>query len=129
MRKLIALCITLLIAALYLGCADDVTTYRSAITGDECIPNSSLMARETSDDRDDERSGKDERRGKDGRRGKGDCHCDGNSDHGDDKKDHCQFPQPGCDDQGCCETDDPDPDVPEPDAGVPDPDDDVPPIP
>jgi hypothetical protein len=37
--------------------------------------------------------------------GKIDCIGDGNSGQGDDKKHMCQFPQPGCDDQGCCDGD------------------------
>ena len=37
--------------------------------------------------------------------GKVDCIGDGNSGQGDDKKHMCDFPQPGCDDQGCCDED------------------------
>jgi hypothetical protein len=37
--------------------------------------------------------------------GKVDCIGDGNSGQGDDKKHNCQFPQPGCDEQGCCDDD------------------------
>jgi hypothetical protein len=43
--------------------------------------------------------------------GKVDCIGDGNSGQGDDKKHNCMFPQPGCDDAGCCDgdvVDDPD---------------------
>ena len=35
--------------------------------------------------------------------GKIDCIGDGNSGQGDDKKHNCTFPQPGCDEQGCCD--------------------------
>lgn len=37
--------------------------------------------------------------------GKIDCIGDGNSGQGDDKKHNCEFPQPGCDAEGCCDED------------------------
>jgi hypothetical protein len=91
------------------SCASDQTgQYRSALTGDSCTPNATYQARpapsqgqggnqcvgtSNGDNCDDTHSGKI------------DCIGDGNSGQGDDKKHNCSFPQPGCDDSGCCDGD------------------------
>jgi len=97
--------------ALAPGCATETGQFVNALTGDECEPDfETFNARgrehvdnghgrgNTSptgipgDNLDDERSGHT------------DCLGDGNSGHGDDKKHNCEVP-PGCDAQGCCESD------------------------
>lgn len=98
----------LLVASLGLAaCAGgDTATYHSAVTGDPCTPNGTLVPMPPAhgngghnsptgmpgDNLDDPHSGK------------VDCYYDGNSGQGDDKKHPCA---PGCDDQQCCV--DPDP--------------------
>ena len=78
-------------------------THVNALTGEECEPDStSYIPREApahcqgtsnGDNCDDLHSGKI------------DCIGDGNSGQGDDKKHNCEFPQPGCDENGCCDDD------------------------
>ena len=99
-------------ALVALGCSMEAPTtgYRSALTGEACEPeadswmpagNRAAQGRGghnsptgiPGDNIDDPRSGKI------------DCLGDGNSGQGDDKKHGCQFPQPGCDGQGCCAED------------------------
>ncbi|AKF03011.1 hypothetical protein DB32_000159 [Sandaracinus amylolyticus] len=93
--------------------------YRSALTGEECVPDPGTMIPP-------ERGSGHGRGGHnsptgipgdnidDPHSGKVDCLYDGNSGQGNDR-DGC-FPRPGCDAEGCCEVPDPDP---TPDAGAP----------
>ncbi len=104
------------------ACADSTSSYRNALTGESCEPDvSTYLPREpppqcqgtsNGDNCDDLHSGKI------------DCIGDGNSGQGDDRKHPC-FPQPGCDDQGCCDDDLVDP----PDESDPDNDEGDPPVP
>lgn len=119
---------TIAISMLGLGCGTG-TEHVNALTGEVCVPDSSYIPRakpahanngqghecqgtSNGDNCDDLSSGKI------------DCIGDGNSGQGDDKKHNCEFPQPGCDENGCCDEDmvDPQPDPePEPEP-EPDPD-------
>ena len=98
--SLFAAVLTLALAA----CGTDTSSHVSALTGQSCTPNGSYMpppppkhpngkcqGTSNGDNCDDLSSGKI------------DCIGDGNSGQGDDKKHGCMFPQPGCDDQGCCD--------------------------
>lgn len=98
MRQLI---ITTLLALLAACTGDGTSTHINALTGETCVPDAqSYLARAThcqgtgpGDNCDDLHSGKI------------DCIGDGNSGQGDDKKHDCEFPQPGCDETGCCDED------------------------
>lgn len=92
-----------------IGCADSTSSHVNALTGEACEPNATYIAHEppahcqgtsNGDNCDDLHSGKI------------DCIGDGNSGQGDDRKHDCEFPQPGCDETGCCDDDlvDPPPD-------------------
>ena len=137
-------CFALVIGATIAACSTPETaTYRSSLTGDLCEPNASfipLNAEHSNRNHDKERptnngNGNESPTGipgdnlDDTRSGKVDCLGDGNSGQGDDKKHGCQFPQPGCDDQGCCETDggDEDDTTPPADDTTPPADDTTPP--
>lgn len=119
------LLISALVLAITGACADETgTTFRNAITGEECVPNDTYIPvgaghgnngnGNTSptgipgDNLDDLRSGKI------------DCLGDGNSGQGDDKKHNCE----GCDNTLCCDDGvlppddgDDDPDVDDPGDG------------
>ena len=116
----------LLAAALTLaaGCSAETDTYVNALSGQVCEPNGSYKPRKAkrpaTNDRCQGTSNGDNC--DDLSSGKIDCIGDGNSGQGDDKKHNCQFPQPGCDEHGCCEDDLVDP----PPGGEQDPPDDVP---
>ncbi len=99
---------SILLATLFVvGCGTSTGEYTSALSGQTCTPNGSYKPHKAKapatndkcqgtsngDNCDDLSSGKI------------DCIGDGNSGQGDDKKHNCQFPQPGCDDEGCCEDD------------------------
>jgi hypothetical protein len=90
----------------FTGCAaENVSTHINALTGEECTPDATYMPRPhgnghggeqcqgtgPGDNCDDLHSGKI------------DCIGDGNSGQGDDRKHPCDFPQPGCDANGCCD--------------------------
>ena len=85
------------------ACADPGTKeHVNALTGESCEPNAATyiphdpgpcQGTTNGDNCDDLHSGKI------------DCIGDGNSGQGDDKKHNCEFPQPGCDDTGCCDDD------------------------
>ena len=111
---------SILFATLFVvGCGTGTGEYTSALTGQTCDPNGSYKPKKAKapatndkcqgtsngDNCDDLSSGQI------------DCIGDGNSGQGDDKKHNCVFPQPGCDDVGCCEDDlvgeTPDPSNPE----------------
>jgi len=97
--SLFAAVLTLALAA----CGTETSSHVSALTGQACTPNGSYMppppkhqnpkcqGTGNGDNCDDLSSGKI------------DCIGDGNSGQGDDKKHNCMFPQPGCDDMGCCD--------------------------
>lgn len=95
----------LLAAALTLiGCGTGTGDYVSALTGQTCEPNKTHQPKKpASNDKCQGTSNGDNC--DDLSSGKIDCIGDGNSGQGDDKKHNCQFPQPGCDDQGCCDED------------------------
>ena len=111
--SLFAAVLTLALAA----CGTETSSHVSALTGQSCTPNGSYMppppkhpnskcqGTSNGDNCDDLHSGKI------------DCIGDGNSGQGDDKKHNCMFPQPGCDDMGCCDGDLVDPPVPPPGGG------------
>jgi hypothetical protein len=114
---------TLLALGAFTGCAQDSTgEHVNALSGEACEPDTdSYMAREApahcqgtsnGDNCDDLHSGKI------------DCIGDGNSGQGDDKKHNCEFPQPGCDEDGCCDEDIVEPPPPPP---PPPPEDEDPP--
>jgi hypothetical protein len=119
---------TILFAAvLALGaCGSETGTYINALNGQACDPNGSYQPKppkkpatndkcqgtSVGDNCDDLSSGKI------------DCIGDGNSGQGDDKKHNCQFPQPGCDENGCCDEDLVDPVPPTPEEPPPPPPDD-----
>ena len=99
---------SILLATLFLvGCGTGTGDYTSALTGQTCDPNGSYKPHKpkapASNDKCQGTSNGDNC--DDLSSGKIDCIGDGNSGQGDDKKHNCQFPQPGCDDQGCCEDD------------------------
>jgi len=113
---------TLLAAAV--GCGTDTGTYVNALSGKTCDPNGSYKPHPNhgngpSNDKCQGTSNGDNC--DDLSSGKIDCIGDGNSGQGDDKKHNCQFPQPGCDDQGCCEDDLVDPPPGDGDDGEDDP--------
>jgi hypothetical protein len=95
------------------ACSGDVTaTYRNALTDETCVPNSTFLVKASStDNKGSNAGGNTSPTGipgdnlDDERSGKIDCLGDGNSGQGDDKKHNCEFPQPGCDDTGCCDED------------------------
>ena len=102
------------------SCGTDTSTHVNALTGQVCTPNASYQPKpahtngngngrcqgtSNGDNCDDLSSGKI------------DCIGDGNSGQGDDKKHNCQFPQPGCDEDGCCDDDIVDPPPPPPEDG------------
>jgi hypothetical protein len=107
------------IAVSAIACGTDLSTHVNALTGERCEPDGSYQPKpkkaptnpkcqgtSNGDNCDDLSSGKI------------DCIGDGNSGQGDDKKHNCEFPQPGCDENGCC-----DDDIVEPPPGDGDPDD------
>jgi hypothetical protein len=91
------------IGALTAACAPQTSEHVNALSGEACEPDpTTYIAREApahcqgtsnGDNCDDLHSGKI------------DCIGDGNSGQGDDKKHDCEFPQPGCDEDGCCDED------------------------
>ncbi len=102
------------------GCGADLSTHVNALSGQTCEPDSSYMPRAHTSNGN---GGGDQCQGTgpgdncdDLHSGKIDCIGDGNSGQGDDKKHNCMFPQPGCDENGCCDDDivEPDPN-PQPD--------------
>ena len=85
--------------------------YLSAMTGEECVPDDTLVPAEPSGEAEAKRGGHNSPTGipgdniDDEHSGKIDCYYDGNSGQGDDRKHGCDptdFPQPGCDSNGCC---------------------------
>ena len=100
MRFLALVCFVLAVAA-----CQSPTEHVNAYTLETCTPNGSYMPKpkkhtnnkcqgtSNGDNCDDLSSGK------------VDCIGDGNSGQGDDKKHNCMFPQPGCDENGCCDED------------------------
>ena len=107
-----------------IGCGTDTSSHVNALTGETCEPNTSYTPHPQSGPHNDKCQGTSNGDNCDDlSSGKIDCIGDGNSGQGDDKKHNCQFPQPGCDDQGCCDGDlvDPPPDggeePPPPDGG------------
>jgi hypothetical protein len=94
-----------LFCALGLGAcfSPDTGTHVNALTGEECEPDStSYIPREAPDHCQGTSNGDN---CDDLHSGKIDCIGDGNSGQGDDKKHNCEFPQPGCDENGCCDDD------------------------
>jgi len=99
---------SILLATLFLvGCGTSTGEYTSALTGQTCDPNGSYKPHKAkapaTNDRCQGTSNGDNC--DDLSSGQIDCIGDGNSGQGDDKKHNCVFPQPGCDDEGCCEDD------------------------
>jgi hypothetical protein len=105
----------ILIAALFTGCGDwaaDDDVYFNYFTGESCSPDP-LTFIPISARNNDKSNGNVSPTGipgdnmDDTRSGKVDCYYDGNSGQGDDwKYPECNaddFPQPGCDEDGCCE--------------------------
>jgi len=100
MRFLALVCFVFAVAA-----CQSPTEHVNAYTLETCTPNGSYMPKpkkhtnnkcqgtSNGDNCDDLSSGK------------VDCIGDGNSGQGDDKKHNCMFPQPGCDEDGCCDED------------------------
>ena len=93
----------LLFASACSGSPDHVNAY----TGEVCTPDSTYMPKPNKGN-----GGNDKCQGTgngdncdDLSSGKIDCIGDGNSGQGDDKKHNCMFPQPGCDENGCCDED------------------------
>src|SRR5687768_4402944 len=93
------------------GCSSEkVSSHVNAVTGAECAPDGSYLPRP-------ERGNGNGRGGErcegtgpgdncdDLHSGKIDCIGDGNSGQGDDRRHNCEFPQPGCDANGCCDDD------------------------
>jgi hypothetical protein len=78
---------------------EPTTTYRSAVSGKECTPNSSLVPPTHGNGGHNSPTGIPGDNMDDLHSGKVDCYYDGNSGQGDDKKHPCA---PGCDDQKCC---------------------------
>jgi hypothetical protein len=108
--------------AAVIGCGTDTSTHVNALTGEACEPNASYTPHPHSEPHDDRCQGTSHGDNCDDMSsGKIDCIGDGNSGQGDDTKRGCQFPQPGCDDQGCCDGDlvhvPPDGGEPPPDGG------------
>ena len=113
--------ISILAALAFAGCADNTKRHVNALTGEACEPDEqTYMPRQNNgngnqcqgtgpgDNCDDLSSGKI------------DCIGDGNSGQGDDKKHDCEFPQPGCDEDGCCDDDIVEPPPGDDDPGEPD---------
>jgi len=106
---------SILLASLFvaaIGCGTETGTHVNALTGQSCEPNGSYMPKQGPPHNDKCQGTSNGDNCDDLSSGKIDCIGDGNSGQGDDKKHNCQFPQPGCDDQGCCDGDlvDPPPD-------------------
>jgi hypothetical protein len=106
--------VALAFAALgFAGCSSDSTaTHINALTGQLCIPNGTYLPLAHPNVNGQAGDGGAQCQGTgpgdncdDLHSGKIDCIGDGNSGQGDDKKHPCEFPQPGCDDQGCCDGD------------------------
>jgi hypothetical protein len=124
MRRIIS---AMLLSLAVTACAADspTGTHVNALTGEECTPNAKYIPRDKPADAQDGPKN-DKCQGTtngdncdDLSSGKIDCIGDGNSGQGDDKKHNCQFPQPGCDDQGCCDGDMVEPPPPPPDEPPP----------
>ncbi len=120
------------------ACGSETSTHVNALTGDTCEPTAGKMARPQQPPKNDKCQGTSNGDNCDDlSSGKIDCIGDGNSGQGDDKKHNCTFPQPGCDENGCCEDDlveeptDPvdDPPPPPEDPPPPPPEDPPPPPP
>ena len=114
------------------GCTsqEPVGTYVNALTGAICVPSASYEPRGSGVAHGNGQGGGNTCQGTgpgdncdDLHSGKIDCIGDGNSGQGDDRKHPCEFPQPGCDDQGCCDGDMVDPPPPTPDDPPPAPED------
>ncbi len=107
----------------FAACAPTTSEHVNALTGEECEPNEATYTPHDPPDHCQGTSNGDNC--DDLHSGKIDCIGDGNSGQGDDKKHDCEFPQPGCDDTGCCDDDlvdpspeeEPDEDPPLPDIG------------
>ena len=96
-------------------------TFRSALNGNQCAPNVETFMPDNGSNGNVSPTGIPGDNMDDLRSGKVDCLGDGNSGQGDDKKHNCTFPQPGCDDVGCCEV------PPEDEVSDPPADDEAPP--
>ena len=90
-------------------------TYVNALTGEECTPDSRSYVPRAAGGNDQCQGTSNGDNCDDLHSGKIDCIGDGNSGQGDDKKHNCDFPQPGCDEDGCCDGDIVDPPPPPPD--------------
>lgn len=101
-----------LVLVLFAAACSGPTTHVNAYSLEVCTPDGSYMpkAKKKTNDKCQGTSNGDNC--DDLSSGKVDCIGDGNSGQGDDKKHNCMFPQPGCDENGCC-----DEDVVDPDAG------------
>jgi hypothetical protein len=129
---------TVAFAALGLGgcTADNTSSYVNALTGAVCTPAPTYMPKPHGHSHAGDHGGGAQCQGTgpgdncdDLHSGKIDCIGDGNSGQGDDRKHPCTFPQPGCDDQGCCDGDMVDPPPPVTDPPPPPPPSDPPPPP
>ncbi|MDQ3338791.1 MAG: hypothetical protein M4D80_26795 [Myxococcota bacterium] len=92
----------------------------SAYSGEVCTPNGTYMPKPKKNTNDKCQGTSNGDNCDDLSSGKVDCIGDGNSGQGDDKKHNCMFPQPGCDENGCCDEDvveDPDDDDDDDDDG------------
>jgi hypothetical protein len=94
------------------ACGVNEQTHVNALTMNACEPNSSYMPLVHGNGNGSGSGGNGQCQGTsngdncdDLHSGKIDCVGDGNSGQGDDKRHNCMFPQPGCDDQGCCDGD------------------------
>lgn len=92
--------------ALFAACSPSVDTHVNAYTLEACEPaKASYMPKEKANGNDKCQGTGNGDNCDDLSSGKVDCIGDGNSGQGDDKKHNCQFPQPGCDENGCCDED------------------------
>jgi len=112
--------------------AEDVSSQVNALTGQVCTPNAAYMPRAHGNSAQAQGGGAQCQGTGPGdncddlHSGKIDCIGDGNSGQGDDKKHNCEFPQPGCDDEGCCDEDIVEPPPPPPPDEPPPPEEPTP---
>ncbi|MBS1119394.1 MAG: hypothetical protein H6Q90_1622 [Deltaproteobacteria bacterium] len=97
---------------LFAGCGASVDSHVSALTGKTCEPDGTYQPQAPHGNGGNGNGGNGQCQGTsngdncdDLHSGKIDCIGDGNSGQGDDKKHNCMFPQPGCDENGCCDDD------------------------
>jgi len=97
--------VSLFCALGFAACAPNSGSYINALTGEECTPDSQSYIPRKAHDPGQCQGTSNGDNCDDLHSGKIDCIGDGNSGQGDDKKHNCEFPQPGCDENGCCDDD------------------------